>query len=281
VTTTGERSEQDSQFSAEPTTRVVTVGGQPLRIGIRPGSGATATPPLLLLNGIGAGLEVLDPLVAALDPAVEVIRVDVPGSGGSPAGAFPLGYPQLAWLLARLLDDLGHATADVLGYSWGGGLAQQFALQCPARVRRLVLVSSSTGALSVPGSPVGYWAMLTPRRYRSPRDVAAMAGLVDDVTATVGSSPELPGIPDPAAVLGYLHQLGAVATWTSLPFLRLLRQRTLVVTGTDDRVVPSVNSRILAALIPNAMLVEVPGGHAAIVQHAGALAPRIVGFLTS
>jgi pimeloyl-ACP methyl ester carboxylesterase len=273
VTAAGETSErhQRGQDRAEQS-RTVTVGGQPLRIGIRPGSGATATPPLLLLNGIGAGLEVLNPLVAALDPVVEVIRVDVPGSGGSPAGAFPLGYPQLAWLLARLLDDLGHATADVLGYSWGGGLAQQFALQCPARVRRLVLVSSSTGALSVPGSPVGYW---------SPRDVAAMAGLVDDVTATVGSSPELPGIPDPAAVLGYLHQLGAVATWTSLPFLRLLRQRTLVVTGTDDRVVPSVNSRILAALIPNAMLVEVPGGHAAIVQHAGALAPRIVGFLTS
>ena len=144
-----------------------------------------------------------------------------------------------------------------------------------------MLVSSSTGALSVPGSPVGFWAMLTPRRYRSPRDVAAMAGLVDDGTATVGSSPGLPGIPDPAAVLGYLHQLGAVSTWTSLPFLRLMRQRTLVVTGTDDRVVPSVNSRILAALIPNATLVEVPGGHAAIVMHAGALAPRIVGFLTS
>ena len=150
---TSERN-QRGQDSAEQS-RTVTVGGQRLRIGIRPGSGATATPPLLLLNGIGAGLEVLDPLVAALDPAVEVIRVDVPGSGGSPVGAFPLGYPQLAWLLARLLDDLGHATADVLGYSWGGGLAQQFALQCPARVRRLVLISSSTGALSVPDHPSG------------------------------------------------------------------------------------------------------------------------------
>jgi poly(3-hydroxyalkanoate) depolymerase len=280
VTATEERGE-DSQDSAEPTTRMVTVDGQSLRIAVRPGSGPTARPPLLLLNGIGAGLEVLDPLVAAMDPAVEVIRVDVPGAGGSPAGVLPLGYPRLAWLLARLLDDLGHATADVLGYSWGGGLAQQLALQFPTRVRRVVLVSTSTGAVAVPGSPVAFWAMLTPRRYRNSRDVAAMADLVDDDFATAGSSSGLAPMADPASFVGYLHQLGAVATWTSLPFLRLMRQHTLVVTGTDDRVVPSVNSRILAALIPNAVLVQVPGGHAAIVMHARALAPRIARFLTS
>ena len=64
-----------------PSTRMVTVGQTPLRIAVRPGTGTG--PPLLLANGIGASLETFDPFVAALDPAIEVIRFDVPGVGGA------------------------------------------------------------------------------------------------------------------------------------------------------------------------------------------------------
>ena len=83
-------------------------------------------------------------------------------------------------------------------------------------------------------------------------------------------------MPRRARRLGYLHQLAAVSTWTSLPFLRLMRQRTLVITGTADQIVPPVNARILARLIPQAALVECPGGHAAVVTHADALAPHVI-----
>ena len=59
--------------------------------------------PLVLCNGIGASLEVLDPLVEQLNPDTTVVRFDVPGTGGSPNSPLPYGFPYLAAVLGRLL----------------------------------------------------------------------------------------------------------------------------------------------------------------------------------
>jgi pimeloyl-ACP methyl ester carboxylesterase len=137
------------------------VAGTPLLVAIRPGTGAG--PPLLLANGIGASLEALQPFVDALDPAITVIRFDVPGVGGSPLPARPYRFATLAWLLRGLLSKLGYQTADILGISWGGGLAQQFALSSPLRCRRLILVATATGPQTmVPGNPLAPGSGLRP-----------------------------------------------------------------------------------------------------------------------
>src|SRR5215472_13353037 len=128
----------------------ISVAGQRLNVAIRAPHGDVARPSLLLMNGIGARLELLDPFVDALDPAIGVIRFDVPGVGGSPTPLSPYRVPYLAMLLRQLLDALGQRQVDVLGMSWGGALAQQFAAQYRSRCRRLVLVSTSVGALMVP-----------------------------------------------------------------------------------------------------------------------------------
>ncbi|HWN26013.1 MAG TPA: alpha/beta hydrolase, partial [Actinomycetospora sp.] len=141
----------------------VTVVGHRLHVCHRPG--APGRRPLVLINGIGASLEFLDPLVAALDPERPVVRFDVPGIGGSPAPCVPLPMAGLAFLLAGLLDELGYARADVLGLSWGGGIAQQFALQHPDRTGKLALVSTGMGAMMVPARLSVLAKMLTPRRY--------------------------------------------------------------------------------------------------------------------
>jgi pimeloyl-ACP methyl ester carboxylesterase len=117
--------------------RILRIGGRTIRVAVREGAADWA--PLLLCNGIGASLELLQPFVDALDPRRGVIRFDMPGIGGSPAPAVPYHLVTLPSLLAGLLDQLGYEQADVLGISWGGGLAQQFALRRPGRVRRLVL----------------------------------------------------------------------------------------------------------------------------------------------
>src|SRR5262249_29961753 len=127
-------------------------------------------------NGIGARLEVLQPFVDALDPRRGVIRFDLPGVGASPPPAVPYHLATLAPLLAGLLDQLGHRQADLLGISWGGGLAQQFALHRPGRVRRLVLAATATGSLMVPARPGVLRRMLTPRRHHDPAYAAAVAG---------------------------------------------------------------------------------------------------------
>ena len=154
--------------------RTLTVRGRVLRVAVRGGN--PQWPPLVLCNGIGARLELLQPFVDAVDPQREVVRFDMPGIGGSPEPVMPYHLWTLAPLLSGLLDQLGYQQADVLGISWGGGLAQQFALRDPARVRRLVLVSTATGALMVPGHPRVLRHMLTPRRHRDPAHAAAIAG---------------------------------------------------------------------------------------------------------
>ncbi len=65
-------------------------------------------PPLLLINGIGASLELLQPFVDAIDPAIEVIRFDVPGVGGSPLPTLPYRFTGLCTLIAGMLTELGY-----------------------------------------------------------------------------------------------------------------------------------------------------------------------------
>jgi poly(3-hydroxyalkanoate) depolymerase len=264
-------------------TRTVVVGRTPLRIAVRPGSGTGSGPPLLLANGIGASLETFEPLLAALDPAIEVIRFDVPGVGGSPLPARPYRFGTLAHLLAGLLDHLGHEQADILGISWGGALAQQFALSERRRCRRVVLVATGTGVLMVPANPWVLATLATPRRYLDP-------GYTRRVAAQLygGTARQDPG--QVAGVLhrwtrvgpsrGYLYQLAAGAGWTSLPLLPLLRQPTLVLAGDDDPIIPLANGRILASLIPRARLHVYPGGHVELVLRPDLLAPLVSEFLT-
>src|SRR3984957_10581814 len=150
--------------------RILIVGGRSLRVSVR--EGTPGWPPLLLCNGIGASLELFQPFVDAPDPRRPVIRFDMPGVGGSRAPVIPYHLTTLPSLLAGLLDQLGYQQADVLGISWGGGLAQQVALRRPQRVRRLVLVSTAPGVIMVPASPSVLLRMLSPRRHRDP-DYAA------------------------------------------------------------------------------------------------------------
>jgi pimeloyl-ACP methyl ester carboxylesterase len=79
--------------------------------------------------------------------------------------------------------------------------------------------------------------------------------------------------------LGYLFQLLAMTGWTSLPWLWSLRQPTLVLTGRDDPLVPSVNGRILARLIPNAQLQMIDDGHLFMVTRPIETAMAIEAFL--
>lgn len=263
---------------ARPDERLLTVRGHQLRVRVR--TGRASRPPLVMANGIGAPLEILDPFVDALDPAVTVVRFDVPGVGGSPCPRVPLPYQVHAWLLGGLLDQLGYERVDMLGISWGGGLAQQFAFQNPRRCRRLVLVATATGSLMVPAHPAVLSRMLSPRRYRDPIYARRVAGLLygGSLRAGTATSPLETSVPA-GGRRGYLYQLLGAAGWTSLPFLPLIRQPTLVLAGDDDPIVPLVNARIMARLLPHATLQVYPDGHLGLIVRPRELAASVAGFL--
>jgi pimeloyl-ACP methyl ester carboxylesterase len=133
----------------------------------------------------------------------------------------------------------------------------------------------------VPGRLSVMFKMATPRRYKDPGYMRRIAG--DIYGGAMRRSPELVRQHLRhvrwASDYGYYLQLAAGFGWTSLPWLRFLAQPTLVLAGTDDPIVPLVNGRILARLIPHARLVTIDDGHLFLVTSAGECAAIVEDFL--
>jgi poly(3-hydroxyalkanoate) depolymerase len=263
--------------------RFVDVDGTRLRIAVADADGARV--PLLLITGIGASLDLAAPFERELNGrGLPTISYDAPGVGESAPYAWPRRMGGVARTAERLLDVLGHSTVDVFGVSLGGVVAQQLAHQAPYRVRRLVLAATGPGLGGVPGSPRVLWTLATPRRYYQPdyyRRVAAdiYGGLArrDPDALLHGSLARFTHRP---SMCGYAAQLYSIAGWTSVPWLHRLRQPTLVLAGDDDPIVPLINGRILARLIPDARLqVIAGGGHLFVLEDPADVAARVSEFL--
>ena len=264
----------------QATIRFVDVDGIRLRTSVR-GSG----PPLLLITGLGASLDVAEPFERELTArGVRAISFDAPGVGRSTAYRWPRRMPGVARTVERMLDALGYDRVDVVGVSLGGVVAQQLARQAGGRVRRLVLAATGPGLGGVPGSPRVLWALATPRRYYQPDYYRRIAANVYGGEARRDPDAMLHGsiarFVQRPSVLGYAGQLYAIAGWTSLPWLWTLRQPTLVQAGDDDPIVPLVNGRILARCIPGARLHVVHGGgHLFLLERPAEMAALVVDFL--
>jgi poly(3-hydroxyoctanoate) depolymerase len=188
--------------------------------------------PVLLLNGMGRPMASWAPFAEALQGRT-VITVDGPGVGASETPLIPYSMAMLSNVAARVLDAVGIEQADVVGFSHGGAVAQQLAVSHPARVNRLVLLSTSCGVGAVPGG---------------------------NVTRLLRASGRASNWPQPDA-LGVLWQIAAISTWSSIPVLGRIDAPTLVICGEHDTHVPPANSRLLASRIPDARLVTVQAGH--------------------
>lgn len=264
----------------EGVTRFVRVG--PLRIRTRvTGEGE----PLLLIQGIGGNLDMWRPLTANL-PGRQLVMYDHPGTGGSGQPWLPATMAHNAWIASRVLRALNLGTVDVLGYSWGGLVAQHLAFQHRWAVRRLVLVSTTVGwGGALPAFRV-VRRMITPRRYYSRSYFRQVAPIIyggefrtDRTLADVEFDNRLT---HPPTGLGYLCQLAAAATYSSIPALTLIGAPTLVLAGDDDPVVPSMNARLLASLLPRGSVHVMAGaGHLLLVDRVGEAARVIEGFLSA
>jgi poly(3-hydroxyalkanoate) depolymerase len=242
--------------------------------------------PLLLVNGIGATGDLFEPFRRAIAErdGRQTITFDAPGVGGSPTPWYPPTMRQLAQLVASLIDRLDHASVDVLGISWGGALAQELARRHPDRVRRLVLVATMHGWTSFPGRPTAIAVLATPARYYSPAYLKLVAPTL--YGREILSHPDLLRrhgylrTARPPSPVGYSWQLAALRRWTSLPWLRSLRQRTLVLAGDGDPIIPLINARVMAERIPDAQLHVVRGGgHLFLYLRADEMAERVTTFL--
>jgi poly(3-hydroxyoctanoate) depolymerase len=258
--------------------RYTEIRGHRLRISVE-GHG----PPLLLINGLAANMELWQPLRARL-PGRQTIAFDPPGIGGSPRSPVRLRMDDLAEIVGGLLSELGHDAVDVLGYSLGGAIAQQFARHYPQRVRRLVLAASTPGLGSIQNPLVVLDVLALAMRRNDRRREATLRRLV---AGQVSRDPDALQWVErahrtwPASRSGIADQLLGLTGWTSVPWLHTISNETLVLAAEHDPLVPRINGRIFTSRMPSCRLYVVPGaGHLFLIDQAPDAAELIDAFLT-
>jgi len=266
-----------ASYSRQPEITMQDVDGVMLRTAYWPGPDAGELP-LVFFNGIGANLE-LTLALGDMFPDRAILTFDVPGVGLSPVTQWPYRHWMAARWARKLSDRLGFGSVDVMGVSWGGALAQQFAFQYRNRVNKLILCATSSGMTMVPGRPASLSKMVDTRRYTDPEFMRENFAKLYGDAADESAGDHIEGLrpPDPK---GYFYQLLAFAGWSSLPFIRFLKMPTLVMMGDKDLIVPLVNGQILTWALPDARLHVVEGGgHLFIVTRAAETASVINDFL--
>lgn len=241
--------------------------------------------PLVLINGLGAHQRMWDPLVAGLTES-QVTTFDFPGLGRSHVLGAPVTVRRFVDLVEELVTKLGYDKVDVLGYSFGGMVAQELAHSRPDLVRRLALVATAPGVGAVPGHPSAMFALATPMRYYSRRFYKwtsrfLAGGEVEKDPEFMERSSEIRKLYRPHPWT-YYGQIFAAQTWTSLPWLGNVQAPTLVVHGTDDPIIPHTNGEIMAQRIPNARLFTAAAeGHLLMQDENTTAIPAIDSFFAS
>ena len=239
--------------------------------------------PLLLLNGLGGHTDMWGPISERFRSRT-IIIFDAPGAGRSSISPFAVTIPALADLAAAVLDDFGFESADVVGYSYGGAIAQQLAFDKPERIRRLVLASTTCGVGSVLGSQEAMKVLATPFRYYSKTYFERTAkfayggriGRDLEVRQRIMNARQR----HPPSSYGYAMQLIGGAGWSSLGFLSQIPHETLVICGDDDPLVPLENAELLANTIPRAKLdIVEDAGHLMLWDDAQLVGARIREFI--
>src|SRR5688572_15122178 len=204
--------------------------------------------PLLLITGLGGSTDQWRPFAQQFQHR-RVIRFDVPGMGLSSAPQAPITVAAVADLAVAVLDGLGVECADVVGYSYGGAVAQQLAFAAPERVCRLVLAATNCGLGSVPGSYAAMVSLASPLRYYSPtyfdRNAAALYGGMTGRDLSMRRRMMAERHRHPPSAYGYSMQLLGTVGWSSLPFLPRIPHDTLVISGDDDPLIPVANAEML------------------------------------
>ena len=226
--------------------------------------GDRSNPPLLLIMGLAVSAKAWDRLPQLMAERFFVIAFDNRGTGKSLRRGFAYRMRQLADDAAHVLDAAGVQQAHVFGISMGGMIAQELALRHPSRVRSLAL-----------GATLASWRHGIAPTLRTKWDFFVLH-LGRDQEERLGRllvsaewNEKNPGAArkwllsaERTALRFAVAQMLAVGRHNTLKRLSQIHAPTLVITGSADRIIPPANSEMIAAAIPGARLLVLPGaGH--------------------
>jgi pimeloyl-ACP methyl ester carboxylesterase len=242
--------------------------------------------PLLLIMGLGASTRSWSEQIPTFGREFRVIAFDNRGAGRSAKPAMRYNIALFADDATGLMDALGIDSAHVYGQSMGGFIAQELALRHPQRVRTLLLGSTSCGGRhAVAASPenlagIGMMNVLAPREAAEKGLPLLYSGefIARHRDALIQRSLREAELRPPPDALG--RQVQAAVRHNTFDRLADIHCPTLVITGSDDKIVPAANSRILAERIPHAELAVLPGaGHGYLVEMAAESNTIVLEFL--
>lgn len=239
--------------------------------------------PLLLLHTLLADRSVYDRVIPHLAGEWRVISPNFPGYGRSD-GKIEGRIEAYGDFVAEFLDALGLEKVDLLGNGFGGFVAQSVALHHPGRIDRLMLVDTAPAFPDPAKIPLrGLQAKVLADGMSGVLDVAMLRMFPP---AYIEAAPEV--IAERRAALAkadptlFANACGALVALDHVPHLGKITHRTLVLVGLEDQTTPPALSRQLAAGIPGATLVELPGvGHCPQVQSPDTFLAEIRAFLAS
>lgn len=239
--------------------------------------------PLLFLHGIGSAGLAFDAQLARFSPIRWCLAPDAPGYGGSADDPSIASLDDYADRWAAMLDALDVEQADVLGVSWGGVQATRLAARHPERVRRLILADSSRGSNTHPDKAAAMRSRFDDvqregveayARSRAPRLLAESTP--DELRRQVAGLMAWSVRP-----AGYAQAVESMASTDNSDCLRVIDVPALVIYGAEDRITPPEESAVLADLLPNSRLVEIPAaGHLANQEQPDAFNDAVESFLS-
>jgi pimeloyl-ACP methyl ester carboxylesterase len=211
------------------------------------GEPVAGTAPVLLVHGGGATIETnWSALIPALTPTRQVVAVELQGHGRTPYAGGTISFENSADEVAAVVRELGAGPVDVLGFSNGGNVALRLAMRHPALVRRQIVASAF---FRRDGLVDGFWDGM------AQATLETMPQLYRDADAALN--------PDPA----HQQQLfdldsGQMKNFHDWPPADLAAVTTpTLILAADRDVATNAHTAEIAALIPGARLLIVPGTH--------------------
>ncbi|MHB8203040.1 MAG: alpha/beta fold hydrolase [Desulfomonilaceae bacterium] len=242
--------------------------------------------PLVMIRGLGSNADHWYAQAPIFAQYFKVIIFDNRGIArtSDPGGDYTV--PMMAADTLDLMDALELKQAYVMGLSMGGMIAQELAMNCPDRVKGLVLVCTHCGGHARIGSTPEVAELFKEMILENTPESKVKAATTLFYKDTLRNSPEIPtyysevSLKNPAKTEILIKQWEAVQQHDTFDRLPQITAPTLVVTGTEDLLIPPENSRILAERIPNAELKVIPhAGHQVLIEQAAACNEAILDFL--
>jgi pimeloyl-ACP methyl ester carboxylesterase len=243
--------------------------------------------PLLCISGLGYSNWCWADLQQALSPRHRVVTFDNRGTGRSAKPPAPYSIAQMAQDAASVLDALGIAQTHVIGHSMGGYIAMHLAVHHAAKVKSLTLVSTTCGGpegTPVPQSTLRLWIELS----TLPPLESARRGM--PTSFAPGWTEKHPQrfeqllaarLQYPTPKECWAAQFAAAGQYIEKGIdVRPIAKPTLIIHGTEDRVVPYPNGQLLASRIAGAKLVTLQGcGHLPPMEEPQRLAKLVAEHL--